>query len=158
MNLEYKVLEKVQGDYFGEGLKVICIFQGNEYKLFTFFIGNNMNSESDILMIENELVILLSWIKANYKAIHKKAVTENYNWLFDELINDSDYYLEKGSISTDDLIDFTHLGWIKIFCEKDRIKSFLLCYEETEEINAAILGGHTFGVEIDFKEIINLGD
>ncbi|MHC1683047.1 MAG: hypothetical protein AB6733_08880 [Clostridiaceae bacterium] len=149
MEIQYKIIDKVERDYYGDGLKVNCVFKSNEYQLFIFSTGNYINSKESLLSINGELANVLSWIETNEIEIHKKAVDENYDWLFDQLISDSDYYAEKGSITLDELVGYTHLGWIKILCGKDKIKSFLLCYKETEGTNESILGGHTFGKEVN---------
>lgn len=148
MEIQYKYIDKIEGDYYGDGIKVNCIYKNREYELFIFSTGNYINSKEGLFSIEDELTSVLSWIEINETDIHKDAVEENYNWLFDELICDSDYYIEKGSISLDELVAYTQLGWIKIFCEENKIKSLLLCYKEIEDMNEAILSGETFGKEI----------
>ena len=153
MNVQYENFKRIEGDYYGNGIEVICNFNYVRYELSIFSTEDYINTEEKISIIDEQLIRVLSWIEKNKETVHKRAVDENYDWLFDELISDSDYYTEKGSITIDEIINFTKLAWVKVFCEIDKIKSFLLCYEETEEINAALLGGNTFGIEISISEL-----
>jgi len=148
MNIEYVKTEPFYGDYYGDGFELICIYEKVQYKLLIFSTDNFFDTKEKIVLLNKELNKMLSYIKANEISIRKNAVDENYDWLFEELICDSDYYLENGNISKDEVAKFTHLAWIKIFCEQDKIKSFHPCFEETEAINCELLGGHTFGIEI----------
>lgn len=99
MEIQYKTIDKIEGDYYGDGLKVNCDYKNNDYKLLVFSKGNYINSKERLLNVDDELANVLSWIETNEMDIHKEAVNENYSWLFDELISDSDYYAKKGNMS-----------------------------------------------------------
>jgi hypothetical protein len=152
--MQYEAIEQINGDYYGNGFKASCIMEGITYELYIFSEDDYINDKNKISVLDEQINKVLEWVKSNEEKLHKDAVTENYDWLFDELICDSDYYIGNGKINIEDIVNFTYLSYIKIFSKKYKIKSLLLCYEEKEDMNAQLLGGNTFGLEVGSSKML----